>query len=110
MITLAKIEDREGDGTCSSCNRQGLRWIAVLSDGTAVGLECANKILGFRPARTAYSWAEHFTAVAEHTESGSVYVLWQRKGGRETRETRNGILESVGGARRDWISRGWTAE
>lgn len=107
MLKLTKIEDREYEGRCGSCGRENLRWIATLSDGTEAGLECTKKLLGYRPTVTNYQWTEHFTAVAEHTESTDVYVLWQAKRGRETRETRNGVLMSVGGARADWQKRGW---
>lgn len=106
-ITLVKIEDREGQGECGQCGRHGLRWIAVLSDGSAVGLECAKKVMGHRPAPAKYQWVEHYTAIAEHRGVDTVYVLWQHKSGRETRETRNGHLMTVGGARKDWQERGW---
>lgn len=106
-LEIAKIEDREHEGLCSSCGREGLRWIATLNDGTQLGLECAKKVLGYRPAPNKYQWVEHFTAVAEHTESGYVWVLWAAKKGHETRETRNGHLMAVGGCRRDWQTRGW---
>lgn len=106
-VTLARVEDREGEGTCAACGREGLRWIAILSDGTGVGLECAKRVLGFRPAPASYNWIADFTAVAEHHDYAVVYVLWQHKRGNATRETRNGALTQVGGVRAEWARRGW---
>ena len=105
--TIAKIEDREFDGTCGACGREGLRWIAVLSDGSALGLECAKRVIGYKPAPTAYAWIGDFRVVAEHVEHGVTYVLWQSRRGAGTRETQNGVLMSVGGARAEWTAKGW---
>jgi len=106
-LTITRIDDREGAGECSSCGRRGLRWIATLSDGSAVGLECAKKILGWKPTPTSYNWIADFGPVAEHAEYGAVYVLWEHKTRNQTRETRNGTLISVGGCRADWTKKGW---
>jgi hypothetical protein len=111
-ITISRIDDTGGDGECSSCGRGGIRWLITLSDGSAVGIECARKVLGFRPAPKTYDWIADFTAVAEHAvtyPNGEVdtYVMWQHKTGRETRETCNGILVTVGGVRTDWTKKGW---
>lgn len=106
-LHIAKIEDREFEGECSACPKTGLRWIAILSDGTAVGLECAKKILGYRPAPNVYNWIADFTPAAEHVEYGDTWVMWQHKTRNETRETRNGHLMTVGGVRTDWTRRGW---
>ena len=107
-LTITKIEDLEGDGQCGECGRNGLRWLATLSDGTRVGLECAKKVLGFRPKPLAYDWIADYEISAEHSECGSHYVMWQRKGNPGfTRETKNGSLMQVGGVRADWIKRGW---
>lgn len=105
-ITL--IEDYEFEGECSSCNRSGLRWVATLSDGTKVGLECAKKILGYRPKTDVYAWINDFKLVGTHTEGTVTYGLWQHKlNPRATRETYNGHLNQVGGVRNDWERRGW---
>lgn len=112
-LRIEKIEDREGFGVCSHCGREGLRWIATLSDGSGCGLECAKRVVGFKPAPTAYRWAEHFEAVAEYRETNGygdvlgVWVLWQHKSGTATRETLNGNLQTVGGCRVAWERRGW---
>lgn len=111
-LTIARIDDAGGDGECSACGRGGIRWMVFLSDGTAVGIECARKALGFRPAPKTYDWIGEFTAVAEHVETfpnGEVdtCVMWQRKGGTETRETCNGVLVTIGGVRADWTKKGW---
>lgn len=107
MLTIAKIEDHEGDGRCSACSREGLRWVATLSDGTTVGLECAKKAVGFKPSPIEYSWIGDYEIVAEHIEYGQTYVMWQRKGRAQTRETRNGVTVAVGGVRARWVADGW---
>lgn len=116
---LIRVEDHEGFGTCGHCDREGLRWIAIVSvDGqtVAVGTECAKRVLGWKPTPKSYAWVEHFTVVAEHTEPyrmyGSdapttTYTLWQHRNGTATRETTNGVLTSIGGVRREWTDRGW---
>jgi hypothetical protein len=106
-LTITRIDDHEGDGECSSCRRTGLRWVATLSDGTAVGLECAKKILGWKPAPASYNWIADFTPVAEHVDYGDTLVMWQHKTGNQTRETCNGVLVTVGGVRADWTKKGW---
>lgn len=108
-IHLVKIEDHEGDGTCAACGREGLRWIAVLSDGTQVGTECAKAVLGYRPTPKSYAWVADYTPVAEFTEYGETFVMWQHKRSAQTAETRNGVLSSVGGVRAEWTRRGWVA-
>lgn|SRR5574342_47012 len=106
-LVISKIEDREFEGECGECGRHGLRWVAILSDGSAVGLECAKRVLGYRPAPATYQWVSDFEPVAEHTEHAQTWVMWQRKGGTATRETLNGRLVAVGGVRADWLKRGW---
>lgn len=110
-LTLAKIEDHEGSGRCQACDREGLRWIAVLSDGSHLGLECAATVLGYRPARNAYAWTADFQPVVEFTETWpnwqtDIWILWQNTQG-HTRETCNGALRSVGGCAQSWEQRGW---
>lgn len=106
-MSIVRIDDHEGDGDCSSCGRTGLRWIATLSDGTHVGLECAKKILGWKPAPTSYNWIADFSPVAERVEFGETFVLWQHKTRNQTRETCNSVLISVGGCRANWTKKGW---
>lgn len=102
------IEDFEFEGECSQCGRHGLRWVATLSDGTRVGLECVKKILGYRPTATQYQWIKDFELVATHNDHGCVYGLWAHKlNPRATRETRYGYLNAVGRCREDWERRGW---
>lgn len=108
-LSIVKINDMEFEGRCTVCQREGLRWVATLSDGTGVGLECAKKVLGFKPKPVTYQWVPLYTAIAEYREGGHAWVLWQRKNGTETRETRNGHLMAVGGCRADWAKRGWLA-
>ena len=106
-LTITKIEDHEGNGHCGHCDRDNLRWICTLTDGTQVGTECAKKILGWKPSPKNYQWISDFQIVAEHIEADTTFVMWQQKDGRETRETRNGGLVSIGGIRSDWTKRGW---
>jgi hypothetical protein len=105
---LVKIEDHEGYGICHECRREGLRWVAVLSDGTQVGTECAKRVLGFKLAPKDYNWAADFTPVAEYVDCGDMFVLWQHKQ-RPTldRSTLNGRLFAVNGVRAEWQRRGW---
>lgn len=111
QLTLAKVEDHEGTGDCSECGRQGLRWIARLSDGSGVGFECAKKILGFRPVAKDFVWQAYYSPVAEHREGADVFVLWQAIGTEvyegQSRETLNGLLFKVGGVSTEWLARGW---
>jgi hypothetical protein len=44
--TITKVLDRQGEGCCQECGRTNVRWVAVLSDGSTVGGECAKKITG----------------------------------------------------------------
>lgn len=106
-LNLVKVEDHEGDGRCGECGREGLRWIARLSDGSGVGLECSKKLLGYRPGPKTYDWVAHFLPVAEYHDYGNTYVLWRHKTGKETRETLNGHLVAVGGCAQEWVERGW---
>ena len=108
-LKLTKIEDHEGDGTCAECRREGLRWIATLSDGTQVGLECAKKVLGFKPATKNYNWIADFRPVAEFADCGNLHIMWQHKEGSATRETLNGNLVQIGGVAAKWQQRGWAA-
>jgi hypothetical protein len=106
-LTISKIEDHEGNGRCSACDREGLRWICTLSDSTTVGTECAKKLVGYKPAPKQYQWVADFAPGAEHNDHGVVYVMWQHKSGNATRETRNGHLSTVGGVGADWDRLGW---
>ena len=104
---LVKVEDHEGTGTCGACDREGLRWVCILSDGSRIGTECAKKLMGWKMAPKAYNWVADFEPVAEFVEYGATYVLWQYKRGAQTRETRNGHLVAVGGRREEWKRMGW---
>lgn len=108
-LTVQVVEDREGQGECSNCPKVGLRWVAILSDGSAVGLECAKRLTGYAPRRIAYDWIPDFVRVAEHSDDGTLFVMWQHKAGNATRETRNGHPTQIGGVRAEWIRRGWLA-
>lgn len=97
--TLVKIEDHEGDGTCGACGREGLRWVATLSDDSTVGMECAKAVMGFKPAPKDYKWTADYRPVAKHvTGYGAAVVLWEHKIGGPSRLTVDGRLTVVGGA------------
>ena len=105
---LIRVEDHEYEGTCGHCGREGLRWIAILSDGSAWGTACTKKALGLAvPTPRNLFWLEDYTPAAEHTEGGVTFVLWQHKRSSATNETRNGHLTTIGGVRRTWTQRGW---
>lgn len=105
---ILKVQDHEGDGRCQACGREGLRWIATLTDGTTVGLECAKKATGLTPpTANQVAWTAHFTPIAQHNDGADAFALWQHVTGQQTRETRNGHLTAVGGARQTWEARGW---
>jgi hypothetical protein len=111
-VHMVKIEDHEGEGRCGACQREGLRWIVTMSDGSQVGTECAKRVMGYKPAPKSYAWVADYQPVAEHTECpaskyAATYVLWQHKAGTKTIETRNGVLQAVGGVRQAWERKGW---
>lgn len=106
---LHHIEDHEGTGECQECGRTGLRWVCYLTDGSRVGTECAKRVMGWKPAPKQYNWVPNFDMIATHEEGGDAWCLWQRQGAAQTVETRNGVLYSIGGARSEWIAKGWVA-
>lgn len=101
--TVSHISDAEGTGTCAACDREGLRWLVHFNgDQLPVGLECAKKVLGFKPAPKSYSWMEGYSVVrtiveAEGTRHQTTWKLYQNAAGR-TVSTRNGITMAIGGA------------
>lgn len=106
---IIKVEDHEGNGICAQCGREGLRWIATLSDETTCGLECAKKACGYKPAPKTYNWVADFRPIAQHDDGGDIFIMWQHKQGAATRETRNANLVTVGGVQQKWQQRGWAA-
>lgn len=107
-LRIEKIEDCEGDGRCSACGREGLRWVAHLSDSTAVGLECAKKVLGYRPNPVHYQWIKKYAPVAEYRDCGAVYVLWQHKTVEAASNiTRDGFPIVYGFGTAQWDAWGW---
>ncbi|URM87337.1 hypothetical protein SEA_BANQUO_6 [Gordonia phage Banquo] len=94
-LTVTKYEDAEGDGRCQQCGREGLRWLAVLSDGSRCGVECAKAVVGFKPAPKAYRWIAGCEVVAEWCECGATFVLY--RDGAVGRLAMNGSLMTVAG-------------
>jgi hypothetical protein len=76
-LRIARFEDHEGDGRCGHCEREGLRWIVRLSDGSGVGTECAKAVLGWKPAPRDYKWIIGFSVVAETVAYGETFAVWQ---------------------------------
>ena len=74
-LTIDKVEDREGNGICRHCDREGLRWIFILSDGSEIGSGCARKVLGYAPAPKSYAWAAHVEPVA----TTATHTLYQSR-------------------------------
>lgn len=108
--TVEKIEDREFDGRCGHCGREGLRWVVCLSDGhkmAEVGVECSKELLGYKIQPKTYTWMKDFRPVAEHRSCGALYVLYQHKTHANVSAwTQSGYLQCIGGgAERDWQRR-----
>lgn len=96
-LTVAKIEDHEGDGVCGACERTGLRWIVTLSDGSQIGTECAKKLLGYTITRKTFDWIQDFELVAEKDYFQYHVCLYRHKNGNAARTTFNGTVQAVGG-------------
>lgn len=95
-LHIELIRDCEGAGRCGACQREGLRWVAQLSDGSHVGLECAKKVLGFRPAPKAYNWIADYTLTGTHTTPWETVGFWTSKDGRSAAITVNGAAHQFG--------------
>lgn len=89
-LSIAKIEDHEGLGRCGACEREGLRWIVVLSDGSQIGTECAKKVLGWKINRDRYAWLNNYEPVAEGVDCDTTFVLYRRRDGRAYAIAQNG--------------------
>jgi hypothetical protein len=106
-VTIARVEDHEGLGVCGHCDRDGLRWIVVLSDGSRFGSGCARKALGIKVAPKDFAWVTNYNVIAEHAEYGVVWTLYRHKRGERTVMARDGHLTTVGGALEEWKREGW---
>lgn len=106
-LTVSHITDEESFGVCSACDREGLRWLVHFNQNhLPVGLECAKKVLGFKPAPKSYNWMNGFTVTRTFVEGEGrdwavTFVLYTHTNGR-TAMTRNGNLTHMGGADRAW--------
>ena len=101
---IAKIEDHEGHGFCGTCQRDNLRWIVTLADGTQCGTECAKKVLGYTVSPKNYTWMTGYVAVAEYTDACETAVLYRRADGR-TVLVSNGCPQVMGGGAREFERR-----
>ena len=95
-LHVVRYEDAEGDGRCGHCDREGLRWLAHLSDGTAVGTGCMRKVLGI-PNAPAATVRRLIGYTVEATANG--FSLWISASGAYAAITHEGV--EVGRGRRD---------
>lgn len=104
-LHIEKIEDYEGGGFCSACQKDNLRWIVTLSDGQKIGTECAKKALGYAPKPAAYSWIKDYKPIREYKDKWETAVVWKHKTGTNTRLTVNGHLQMTGGGLQEFERR-----
>lgn len=102
-MRVLTVEDHEGTGRCGHCGREGLRWVATMTDGSAVGVNCARKAMGMKISTAGLSWTAKFEVIATHGDR----ALWRHIGGVQTRTTQGGVLMAVGGQREEWEAMGW---
>lgn len=108
--TVSHITDAEGTGTCSACDREGLRWLVHFTgDQLPVGVECAKRVLGYTPARKNYTPLAGLTLTAQHDDCGNSWALYVSEDGRRSIATLNGVPNIIGQAARHWQARGWAA-
>ncbi|MGP5043583.1 hypothetical protein ACTXJR_06065 [Glutamicibacter ardleyensis] len=108
-ITPAKVlyvENTEGDGSCGHCGREGLKYVAHLKDGGAVGLSCARKLMGVTITPKEIAWTAGYEVIATYVDLGNFHALWKDSAGR-TRSTKNGYCYSIGGQIPAWKKLGW---
>lgn len=97
-ITVLKIEDHGGEGVCTACGKEGLRWVSTLSDGSRVGGECAKKIMGWKPTAKSHAWVTGMHIVAEGEMSPVQHaVLWSNEAGTWSVLAINGTAQCSGG-------------
>lgn len=112
-ITLARIEDHEGAGTCGYCGREDLRWIYCLTDGSLVGSECAKKIIGHTIDPRSHARLIDFHVIGEwQNRFGVIYLLWQHDtAGSVYSETIDGKVKhhNNGDLLKLWVRDGWMA-
>ena len=80
-LTVVKVLDREHEGVCQECDKQNLRWILVLSDGSTVGIECAKKLTGAAFTAKKVEWVAGAVEVASGMDCGATVVLYRRGDG-----------------------------
>lgn len=110
-VGVVRIEDAGGTGQCGCCNREGLRWVAVMSDGSFLGTACAKKSVGFVIVSKDVDRLRGFTVVAERRNKfgNGVYVLWHSESLGTYAETFNGKVRRPLGLdiARQWEKDGW---
>lgn len=100
-LHITKVEDHEGMGRCGHCEREGLRWIVVLSDGTSVGTECAKRVLGYTLKPASYTWMTGYAPIAEYSNKWETAVVYANAAGR-TNLVVNGHLQVIGAGMREF--------
>jgi hypothetical protein len=107
--TVIRVEDHEGTGTCGHCGREGLRWIAVMSDGSMIGTSCAKKLMGFNVTAKTVTDLKGFVVTAEwRNRFNDLYVLWYSTERDTYAETlANGKVRFGQVVAKQWQSDGW---
>jgi hypothetical protein len=102
--TIVRVENHEGNGDCQECQRHGLKWVLILSDGSRVGAECAKKILGLNVKPADYgNPIAGLALTASHTEYGTHFTLYTND--RKGVITRNGYPTTSGPVA--WVTKEW---
>lgn len=110
-ITVTRVEDHEGTGVCGHCGREGLRWIAVMSDGALIGTSCAKKLMGFNVTTKSVTQLKGFIVTQEwRNRFGDLYVLWHSTERDTYAETLpNGKVRFGQSVLKAWTADGWLA-
>jgi hypothetical protein len=74
--TVSHLIDAEGSGTCQECQRDGLRWIVVLTDGAHLGMECTKRVLGYAVPRKAVQPLAGLTVTETAVRHGETWTLY----------------------------------
>jgi hypothetical protein len=104
-LHITKVEDHEGFGRCGQCERENLRWVVVLSDGTRVGTECAKRACGIVVKAATYQWMTEYEPVAEYADKFETAVVYQHRTSDRTRLVVNGYLQVNGGGMAEFARR-----
>jgi hypothetical protein len=90
------ILDAEGEGVCSECGRENLRWLVVFTDNVATGTECTKKRLGWAPTRKALDAFAGAVLVESFTGRHQSHAWYTRPNG-SAMLTVDGRVQTIGG-------------